>query len=461
MSFTRWIAPGAAALAVLCATPAAQGQTLEEALALAYDSNPTLLAERAALRAVDEGFIQARSAALPSVSASVGTSVTDSRRAGGGDPTTGFTFPENTNTQGTTTTSVAINQNVYRGGRTRAAMDGALANIEAARARLFSVEQQVLVDAVTAYEDVRRDEEIVSIRANNVAVLERQLQAARDRFEVGEITRTDVAQAEARVAGARAQLSAARGDLLTSRATYERVIGSPPGTLAPPPPLPGLPSTLDEAIALGFDRNPDVVAARFVEEAAQADVRSAAGALRPSVSASLSARDNDAYLSGLDSESVTAGATLSIPLFAGGRNSSQLRQSRAAASQARLNLRNAERVVRQNVSSSWSIFESAQAVIVSSQEQVRANEIAFEGVEEEARVGLRTTLDVLDAEQELLESRLTLVSAERDVYVAGFRLLQASGGLSAQALGVDAEYYDPDVNLSDIRRRYVGIGILE
>ncbi len=453
-----------AAAIALASAMSASAETLEDALALAYQSNPTLLAERARQRATDESYIQARSAALPSVSASASTAVTDSRSAtpvSNFGSTGGGTFT-NSDTTGSNTYSVTADQSLYRGGSTRAAMSGALSSIEAGRARLDSVEQQILLDAVSAYVDVRRDEEIVTIRANNVDVLRRQLQAARDRFEVGEITRTDVAQAEARLAGAQSQLSAAEAALIASRSAYERVVGQAPGTLAPTPELPDMPSNFQEALDEALDLNPDIRAARHDENAARAAAREAAGALLPSVSARVTASRNEGYLTGAgDRDSVTGSATLSVPLFAGGLNSSRTRAARATASQARLQMRQIERNVREAVANAWSGYDSARAQIVSTSEQVRANEIAFEGVEEEARVGLRTTLDVLDAEQELLNARLTLVQAERDAYVAAFRLLQAVGRLTAEELGLGVEGYDPGVNLSEIRRRYIGVGVLE
>ncbi|MCG8443842.1 MAG: TolC family outer membrane protein [Caulobacterales bacterium] len=444
----RALVSGAVGLAAWSASAPASGQTLQEALAAAYASNPTLLAERASARATDEEFYAARSGWLPSLSASASVSANDFEQTqtlgdfgGAGDFTT-------SDTRGTSTYEVRASQDLYRGGRTRADLEQARALISASRAGLVSVEQSILLTAVTAFMDVRRDEEVVEIRANNVAVLDRQLDAARDRFEVGEITRTDVAQAEARLAGARSELAAARAELAASRAEYENVIGSAPGSLEEAPPLPPLPGSVEEAVERAVDANPDVTAARFSEAQARAAVRGARGAFLPTLSLSATASKTDGYTTGAtDSDSLTGSATLSVPILTGGLNSARVRQARQDEQRARLDVHAAERSVREGVAAAWSSYTAALSQIDSNREQVRANEIAFEGVEEEARVGLRTTLDVLDAEQELLDSRLALTNAERDAYIAAYALLQSVGGLTAQGLGLEVDVYDPATNL--------------
>jgi TolC family type I secretion outer membrane protein len=466
------LALAASALALL--PTGASAETLEDALSLAYDSNPTLAAARAQVRAQDETFIQARSQALPRVTASVTGGTSDAERSGPGsqvriDPDTGLPVGLTPNANDAFSYSLSASQNLYRGGRTGASMDQALANIYAARAQLSSTEQAVLLAAVQAYMDVRRDEEILSIRANNVQVLERQLQASRDRFEVGEITRTDVSQAEARLAGARSEFAAAQAALMASRAAYEQVIGQSPGTLEPEPPLPELPADLEAAYAQAMESNPDVVAAAFSEEAARAGVRNAKGAMYPTVSVQASAGHSEQYIGGpfeyegdpFASESTQIGAQISIPLFSGNALSSQLRQARQGEAGARFQLRDTERRVRESVSRAWSAYLASVSQTESTAEQVRANELAFAGVEAEAAVGLRTTLDVLNAEQELLNARLALVQAERNAYIAGYALLQAVGQVNPEYLGLDVGAYDPADNLSSIRRQYLGIGLLE
>ncbi len=454
--------------AALALGPPAMAETLEDALALAYGTNPALAAERARVRAQDESFVQARSQALPSVTGSItaGTADSDSTR---------FDFNTFEPLPGASDSfryALSASQNIYRGGRTGAAMDQALANIYAARAQLASAEQSVLLAAVTAYMDVRRDEAILAIRQNNVAVLERQLQASRDRFEVGEITRTDVSLSEAQLARARSDYAAAQAALTQSRAAYEQVVGQAPGTLEPEPPLPELPTDLEQAFALALENNPDVIAAAYSEDAAEAAVRNAKGAMYPSVSVSAEASHSESYRggpwefegfggdpSGVDQTSITG--RVSIPIFSGNALSSSLRQARQSESSARLQLRDVERRVRELVSRAWSAYIASESQTVSSAEQVRAAELAFEGTEAEAAVGLRTTLDVLIANQDLLDAQLALVQAERNAYVAGFALLEAVGRVNPAYLGLDVDIYDPSDNLSDVRRRYLGIGVLE
>ena len=267
----------------------------------------------------------------------------------------------------------------------------------------------------------------------------------RDRFEVGEITRTDVAQAEARLSGAQAQLAAAQAQLAASRANYAQIVGITPTGLADPDSLPELPESLADAAETALEINPQILSARYGEIAASKGVQIARANRRPDVSLSASAGENrDADFSGDVQGSATVRAQLSIPLFTGGLNASRVREALAAEDQARLQVAQARRVVTEEVTTAWNNLLAARAVIESSREAVRANEIAFEGVEQEAFVGLRTTLDVLDAEQELLNSRLELVRAERDLYVASYNLLQTMGVLDVARLALPVEAYDPE-----------------
>jgi outer membrane protein len=424
----------AAALSVLSAGLApwglAQAQSLTDTLVAAYESNPTLGAQRASLRQSEEGYFQARASLLPSLSAS--GSVGDTLDTwGGAQESDGASY------------GLTLNQSIYRGGRTSGSIDASLARIEAARQQLRSTEQSVLLDAVSAHMNVVRDQQVVAIRSNNVEVLAEQLRAARDRFEVGEITRTDVAQAEARLSGARAQLSAAQAALAASRAGYARVTGVEPIEPENAGPAEQAPAEFADAAEVAINRNPDLLAAQYAEQAAEYSVRVARGARLPEVGlrASVSeGRENDFSGQGRGSASITANVTM--PIFTGGLNQSNVRQARAAADQARLSGLTVRRQVIEGASNAWNNYLAALAVIESSREAVRANEIAFEGVEQEALVGLRTTLDVLNAEQELLNSRLELVRAERDLTVASYGLLQAMGQLDAQSLGLPVEAED-------------------
>ena len=416
----------------------AGAQTLEESLALAYRSNPTLQAERARVRATGESVVQARAAWLPSISASASIS---RRTIDGVDG-----FFDEANTISPQSYSINASQAIWRSGQIAGGIDQAQASALASLENLRAVEQSVLLDAATSFMNIRRDATIVEIRRNNVDVLNAQLGAAEDRFEVGEITRTDVAQAEARLSAARAELSGAQAQLATSRNAYARIVGQAPATLEEPPELPTLPETVDEAEAIALDFSPTLRAAAFSEEAADAAIRVAQGAMGPSVSLTtgLSAsRNSGGFQVGGDSESLSVGAQVTMPIFTGGLNRSRVRAANYTADAARQQVFVARRLTLENVSNAYNALLAAQSVIVSSREAVRANEIALDGVQQEAQVGLRTTLDVLNAEQELLNARVTLVSAERDAYVAGLALLQAMGLLTAETLDLPVETSDP------------------
>ncbi len=413
---------------ILPTTSGALAQSLEETLVSAYETNPTLAAQRSRLRQTEEGYFQARSARLPTVSASGDVSETERWGPFTTDPASSLGY------------GVRVNQSLYRGGRTSGAIDSALARIEVGRAQLRSTEQTVLIDAVAAHTEVVRDQQVVAIRSNNVDVLAEQLRAARDRFEVGEITRTDVAQAEARLSGARAQLSAAQAALAASRARYARVTGVEASGPEAAAIAPSVPENLGDALETALNINPDLQAALFGEQAAQLGVQIARGALRPEVSLSASASEGRVTdFSGQASGSASVTATVSVPIFTGGLNRSRVREALASADEARLISLNARRQVIEGVTNAWNNYLAAQAVIESSRQAVRANEIAFEGVEQEAFVGLRTTLDVLNAEQELLNSRLELVRAERDLTVASYAVLQSMGLLGPQTLSLPVD----------------------
>jgi len=409
---------------------AAVAQTLEDTLIAAYGSNPSLGAQRASLRQTEEGFFQARAARLPTLSAT--GSVGETLDSWNGSPDSDQA-----------SYGLTLNQSIYRGGRTAGAIDAALAQVEAGRQQLRSTEQGVILEAISAHMNVVRDQQVVAIRSNNVEVLAEQLRAARDRFEVGEITRTDVAQAEARLSGARAQLSAAQAALAASRAGYARVTGVEPTQPDNASPADSVPAEYADAVETAIARNPDLLASQFAETAASQRIRIARGAMMPEVGlrASVSeGRANDFSGQGSGSTSVTA--QVSMPIFTGGLNRSGVREARAAADQARLSSLNVRRQVIEGATNAWNNYLAALAVIESSREAVRANEIAFDGVEQEAFVGLRTTLDVLNAEQELLNSRLELVRAERDLTVASYALLQSMGRLDAESLALPVDRED-------------------
>jgi outer membrane protein len=339
---------------------------------------------------------------------------------------------------------VVASQNVFRGFRSINEFRQAQARVRAGRAGLHSVEQSVFLDAVTSFLDVIRDEAVVRLRQNNVAVLERQLEASQDRFDLGDATRTDVAQSEARLSLARSNLTAAEAQLTASRAAFERVVGTAPSALTAPEALPDLPANEDDAVQRALDNNPALQAAIETEVASRRAVDIAVGTLLPSarVDATLQHSEDDDNLQ-TQSDSQTISGTVTIPLYQSGAEYSAIRAARQTNNADRIRIAEAERQIREAVAVAWDALLSTQSVITSSQEQVRANEIAFEGVQQEAQVGSRTTLDVLNAEQELLDSRVTLVRAQRDEQVAAYQLLAAVGDLTAEDLGLPVDYYDP------------------
>jgi outer membrane protein len=426
----------------------ALADTLEEALASAYATNPTLDAARAQARQTDESWAQARAGFLPqiAVTGSVSTRDTDVQT------TTGSLSNRTKQSLDPEAYSVSASQTLFAGGRLTAQIGLANAQIAGSQEGLRSIEQSVLLSAIAAYVDLQRDERQLQIRENNVRLLERQTQAAKDRFEVGEITRTDVAQSQARLAGGVAGLAAARADLEASRAQYERVIGTAPGALAPTPEIKGLPTELYEAIEAGQAANPEIRRLIQAERAARQVVRIERSDLLPQVSlVGRIDRQIDTSTRGIESESSIATAQVSVPLFEGGFARSRTRSARIGVVRASFQIEEAKRAVTAQVTSAWSDLVAARSVIDASKQQVEANQFALEGVELEQQVGQRTTLDVLDAQQELLESELGLVRAERDAYLAAHVLLSAIGKLDAQSLGVNTPLYDPEHHRRAVR----------
>lgn len=441
---------GGAALSLLLASPAAWSQNLNEILAGTYNNNPTLGAARAALRATDEGVPQALSGWRPTVSLSgeVGKLRQDY------SPNTAST-PSDTITPASV--GVNVSQPLYRGGRVEAQTASAEALVQAGRQDLASSERRVLQDNVTAYMDVLRDQAVVDLTRNNEQVLRRQLEATRERFRVGEITRTDVAQAESRLSRATADRISAEGLLISSRATFARITGVQPERLLPPPPLPALPASEEEALAIADKENPELQAAQFRELAARSDVRAASGALLPSVSLNASLnRASDQTRANLDVDSARASINVTVPLYEAGGVYSQTRQRKQVYNQRRIQVDEQRRLTRQSVVQAWENLNTARSNINARKAQVQASRIALEGVQQEAEVGSRTTLDVLDAEQEYLDAQVAQVRAERDEYVAGFTLYSAVGRLSARNLGLPVELYDPAENYNRVRDLWFG-----
>ena len=427
-----------ASLLITLASGTASADTLREALGSTYRANPTLTAQREALKATDAGVAIARSAGRPTIAGTAGLT-RDISRSG--------RFEVGTGKGPFLTAGADLTVPIFQGGTVKNDIKAAKTRVEAGRATLRAVEGDVFTEAVAAYMDVIRDRATVELNANNVRVLQTNLEATRDRFEIGDVTRTDVAQSEARLALAQSRLTLAQGRATASEQNYRRVIGQQPGQLQPPPPLPPFPATADEAVRIALVNNPDLIAITRQAEAAGYDVKSVRGTRLPTISGVASADYFDATGDdfGLQSGTATSvGAQARVPLYQGGLPSARIRQAQAIEGQTFEQRVATERAVVSNTRSAFADYQAAMDAIKSNEVAVKANELALEGVRAENSVGTRTILDVLDAEQELLNSQVLLVTARRDAYVAGFQLLNAMGQAEADDLGLDGgALYDP------------------
>jgi len=437
----------------------AAADTLEWALVQAYQNNPSLNAQRAALRATDENVPQALSGYRPKLSITGAggynfANATSQIPLGGILTTTQFAEQFYSRTVGATGTYT-----LYNGFQTANRTRQAESQVDAARETLRVTEQQVLLDASTSYMNLLRDAAILELNRRNVEVLTEQLKQTRDRFNVGEVTRTDVAQAESRLAAGRSALLGAQSNYVSSQANYRRVIGVDPGKLAPGTPVDRLsPGVLAKAIAQGEAQSPSVLAAAYGVDIAALAVKISEGALYPNVTVSASA--SVGQFPAFEVVKQTAAAVvgqLTIPIYQGGAEFSAIRQSKETLGQQRLNLDINRDQARATVVASWGQLDAAKAQIEATTAQVNAAEIALNGVREEARVGQRTTLDVLNAQQELVNARVALVTAQHDRVVASYTLLAAVGGLSMQHLGLNVLIYDPMVHYQQIRDAWVGV----
>ena len=447
----------AAAIGTACAP--ARADTLEWALVQAYQNNPSLNAQRAALRATDENVPQALSGYRPklSVIGNAGYNFTDATAIFpiGGVVTTSH-FAQTFVSRGV---SAQATQTVFNGFQNTNRTRQAESQVMGARETLRVTEQQVLLDAATAYMNLLRDQAVLDLNRRNVEVLTEQLKQTRDRFNVGEVTRTDVAQAESRLAAGRSALLGAQSNVVTSQANYRRVIGVDPGRLAPGSPVDRLsPPTLGGAIKEGQTQSPSVLAAMYGVDVAELAVKISEGALYPNLtlSASATTATNPAFEVLKETAAAVVGQ-LTIPIYQGGAEYSAIRQSKESLGQQRLNLDVNRDQARATVVQSWGQLDAAKAQIEATTAQVNAAEIALNGVREEARVGQRTTLDVLNAQQELVNARVALVTAQHDRVVASYTLLAAVGDLSMPRLGLDVLIYDPQVHYQQVRDAWVGI----
>jgi outer membrane protein len=426
----------------------AMAQSLPDVLVTAYLNSPEIAGARADVKIFSERAVQERALGRIQVEGQLSAEAVTRTNSGPGS-----SFPNYP-----TSVSLSAIQPLYTGGQVQNATEAAEKRITAQEALLIATEQQVLLEAVTAYSDVRRDIQLVSIARNNVRVLREQLRAARERFEVGEVTRTDVEQARARLAAARSRLAATEGSLAISRESYRQVVGEYPDKLQPPPPLPELPADQDQAVAIAVRDDPGVIASRLERDAAGSDVRAAIGALLPQISLQGTVASQETFSDGLAGpESATVGLFVTIPLYSGGFNYSNVREAQAVSEGASADINDAMRTAARNAGVSWANLLVARASIRAGRLEVSAAQLAFEGVREEAKVGARTTLDVLDAEQEVLNARSSLVGARRDEYVAAYSLLASIGKLTVDHLGLDTGLGDDEPAYYDtVRDRNFG-----
>jgi outer membrane protein len=450
--------------------PTADGQgvprTLAEALAATYSNQPALQAERAKLRATDENVPTALAGWRPTVvlagTTGYGDGVTRTYNALVTNPATG-TPGQIVNTQSDRligTAQATVTQSIYNGGKVQASVNRSKNQVYAERANLIAQEQTSFSNAVSAYVGVIQDKELLELQVNNEQVLAKQLQATNDRFRVGEITRTDVAQAEAALEGARATRETAEGTLQTARGTFQQIIGMfPPDDLIEPQPL-NLPvHSEQEAANLATSNNPNVIFAQFNDSAAKDAIDVAFAALLPQLSLQgQTFQQNNAGGRSTETNGYQVIAQLSVPIYQGGSEYSAVRQARQAEQQTNRLIDDAKRTAVQNAVQAWDTLVAAKAAADSTRAQIRANQIALEGVEREAIVGSRTTLDVLNATQLLLTSRTTLVQNLAQVISASYGVAAAIGRLTARDMHLPVPLYDETAYYQAVKDKWVGLG---
>jgi outer membrane protein len=454
---------GAAAAVLLLAYtgPApALADTIEAALVRAYQNNPQLNAQRASVRSTDENVPQALSGYRPKVNltASAGTQYTDTNSTQGGTATQ-IVRTEIHGVDPPRSASLNVTQTLYNGGQTGNKTRAAESQVSGSREALRVLEQTVLLSAATIYMDYLRDAAIVEVQKSNTRVLEQTLKQTRDRFNVGEVTRTDVAQSEAQLAAGKTQQLTAEANLTTTRANFRRIIGNEPEQLAPGSPVDRfLPLTLPAAVELCLIQNPSVTAAMFGIDVNFLQVKVAEGALLPTVTLQAAVQQSyEQTMSVYRSFGASAIAQVAVPIYQGGAEYSLIRQSKETLAQQRLVLEQTRDQTRANTVTAWGQLVAGRAQVASAQSQVTASEIALNGVREEAKAGQRTTLDVLNAQQALVNARVALVTAQHDRVVASYAVLNSVGRLSPQVLNLATSVYDPSVHYHQVRDSWFGV----
>ena len=459
-----------------CMMAAAQvrADTMNQALTWAYQNNPQLNSQRAVVRQTDETVPQALSGYRPSVKVTGSTqegyqsiiqkTTTDNQIFPANDARAGQPvppmYPRNDSLQNQSIIGVTGTQTLYNGNQTANKVRQAESNTSAARETLRVAEQTILLAAATAYMDLLRDGALLELQRRNVEVLQEQLRQTRDRFIVGEVTRTDVAQAESRLAMGRASVLSAEAQYARSKATYRQVIGVEASNLQPASPVDRFtPKRLIEAIEFARTRHPSIGVAMFGIDAAVLQVKISEGTLYPQagLTATVSQQWGSPFVTQLQTFNAFVAGQVTVPLYQGGGEYSLIRQAKELVGQKRIDLDTSRDQVQANVVTSWGQLDAAKAQILATQAQVAAAEIALNGVREEARVGQRTTLDVLNAQQELVNARTALVTAQHDRVVASYTLLSAVGELNLPKLGILIPLYDPMVHYQQVRDAWIGV----
>ncbi|HEY3678296.1 MAG TPA: TolC family outer membrane protein [Bradyrhizobium sp.] len=451
----------AAVLLMACVGPTpVLAETIEAALVRAYQNNPQLNAQRAQVRVTDENVPQALSGYRPrvAVTGSLGYQYTDTNSTQGGTPTQ-LVRTEIHGADPPRSVGITATQTLFNGNQTANKTRVAESQVSGAREALRVLEESVLLSAATIYMDYLRDSAIVEVQRSNTRVLEQTLKQTQDRFNVGEVTRTDVAQSEAQLAAGRTQQLTAESQLTTTRSNFRRIIGIEPQALAPGSPVDRfLPSTLTSAVELSLTENPNVTAAMFGVDVNYLQVKVNEGALLPTVTFTAAASQSyETTMTTYRAFGASAVGSVSIPIYQGGAEYSLIRQSKETLAQQRLTLELTRDQTRANTVTAWGQLVAGKAQVASAQAQVTASEIALNGVREEAKAGQRTTLDVLNAQQALVNARVALVTAQHDRVVASYSVLSAVGRLSPQVLKLATTTYDPSVHYQQIRDSWIGV----